>query len=198
MDELNNYLAHHQIKGGKWGVRRYQNYDGSLTEEGRRRYGVGPARGSKESLKDKINASREKKKAEKEVNREKNAQDAYEQQKTKLRQSIINNPKKIVKYNKAFSKEEVKDIISEIEWNKKMYDIKRSETQRRMQKVKDLSDGIGTFSNLMNNSINAWNNAAAINNALVSNGTFKNGKIMPKVGWKDNNNKNNNNNNNDN
>jgi hypothetical protein len=34
-----NYLAHHGIKGQKWGERRYQNPDGSLTDEGRRRYG---------------------------------------------------------------------------------------------------------------------------------------------------------------
>lgn len=32
------YLAHHGIKGQKWGVRRYQNADGSLTAEGRKRY----------------------------------------------------------------------------------------------------------------------------------------------------------------
>lgn len=32
------YIAHHGIKGMKWGVRRYQNPDGSLTPEGRRRY----------------------------------------------------------------------------------------------------------------------------------------------------------------
>ena len=34
-----NYLIHHGIKGQKWGVRNYQNPDGSLTEEGLRRYG---------------------------------------------------------------------------------------------------------------------------------------------------------------
>lgn len=33
------YLAHHGIKGQRWGVRRFQNPDGSLTEAGRRRYG---------------------------------------------------------------------------------------------------------------------------------------------------------------
>lgn len=32
------YLAHHGIKGQRWGVRRYQNSDGSLTPEGRLRY----------------------------------------------------------------------------------------------------------------------------------------------------------------
>lgn len=34
------YLVHHGIKGMKWGVRRYQNSDGSLTLEGEKRYGI--------------------------------------------------------------------------------------------------------------------------------------------------------------
>jgi len=37
----NDYLSHHGIPEQKWGVRRYQNYDGTLTEEGRRRLGIG-------------------------------------------------------------------------------------------------------------------------------------------------------------
>lgn len=32
------YLAHHGIKGQKWGVRRFQNADGTLTEAGKERY----------------------------------------------------------------------------------------------------------------------------------------------------------------
>lgn len=31
------YLAHHGIKGQKWGVRRFQKADGSLTDEGKQR-----------------------------------------------------------------------------------------------------------------------------------------------------------------
>lgn len=33
-----NYLAHYGIKGQQWGVRRFQNEDGTLTEEGKSRY----------------------------------------------------------------------------------------------------------------------------------------------------------------
>lgn len=46
-----NYISHHGVKGQKWGVRRYQNKNGSLTSEGKRRYG------GKESLK-KVNTSK--------------------------------------------------------------------------------------------------------------------------------------------
>lgn len=36
---LSDDLRHHGIKGQKWGVRRFQNEDGSLTAKGRKRYG---------------------------------------------------------------------------------------------------------------------------------------------------------------
>lgn len=34
----NDELEHHGIKGQRWYIRRYQNEDGTLTEEGKKRY----------------------------------------------------------------------------------------------------------------------------------------------------------------
>lgn len=36
-------ISHHGIQGQKWGIRRYQNPDGSLTAEGKKRYGADTA-----------------------------------------------------------------------------------------------------------------------------------------------------------
>ena len=43
-------LAHYGVKGQKWGVRRYQNPDGTLTAEGRKRYGEDFGTGNANSI----------------------------------------------------------------------------------------------------------------------------------------------------
>ena len=39
-----DYLMHHGVKGQKWGLRQWQNEDGSLTPAGREHYGYGKER----------------------------------------------------------------------------------------------------------------------------------------------------------
>lgn len=51
-NDYNDYLMHYGIKGQKWGERRYQNEDGTLTPEGIERY--------RKSAKGRINAAAEK------------------------------------------------------------------------------------------------------------------------------------------
>ncbi len=48
-----NELYHHGIKGQRWGVRRYQNEDGSLTPAGEKRYAIQEAKSQLKATKEK-------------------------------------------------------------------------------------------------------------------------------------------------
>lgn len=41
---MEEYIMHYGAKGQKWGIRRFQNEDGSLTPAGRKRYGIAERR----------------------------------------------------------------------------------------------------------------------------------------------------------
>lgn len=51
MAEYPTYLIHYGTPGQKWGVRKYQNEDGSLTPEGREHYGYGSERDNRQLYK---------------------------------------------------------------------------------------------------------------------------------------------------
>lgn len=166
----NNYIAHHGIKGQKWGVRRFQNPDGTRTA-------LGKSRGK--SMKDRIKARSEQRS---EARAEKKAVSAEERHE-KLRQQVIRHPKDLYKHKAEFSKEEVEKIIKDIEFDRKIKDVKISEIKRGMESYSRLKEAFKTTSELMSSAKIVYNTAIETHNLLVDTGKIK-GERMTKLGDK--------------
>lgn len=66
-DILSKVIYHWGVKGMKWGVRRYQNSDGSLTPAGKKRYSDSPSSTTSPSKKKPASSQKSDKKDEKEA-----------------------------------------------------------------------------------------------------------------------------------
>ncbi len=133
----NNYLQHHGIMGMKWGVRRYQNRDGTLTNAGKKRYDREMEKLKKEErvLKNKQRTQAKFDKLEskrKEVEALKGAKPS--------KKSNGEKPKKSVK---DFSDSELRDIISRLEMEKKYRDLTAAGTSKGKSFVKNILEKSG-------------------------------------------------------
>ena len=117
----NGELKHWGIKGQRWGVRRYQNPDGSLTALGKKRRGIedDPAKEKYEAKKEKLEAKRAK---------------VIEKQVEKARKDELKN----IKNDISARKESLK--------NKDNYDLSRSDEKLR-EKLLNSSDAAEIFKN---------------------------------------------------
>ena len=118
------YLAHHGTKGQRWGERRFQNYDGSLTAAGKLRYSVGNGGRSISKKADPKSVSKLKKRQVKETAKlerlkiKEAAKNEKRKEKLEKKKSRMTNKE----YVKTLSDEELKAInnrdIAENTWLK--------------------------------------------------------------------------------
>lgn len=140
MKQNDDFLCHHGTKGQKWGVRRYQEKDGSLTPLGRIHWGIGPER--KAAIKKKFTLAKDnvKKLALKAKTKH---EENVKLRKEKQEQSIANkkakllgkgDPAEIHKNRALFSDAELDQAMNRI---KKLQDLKSMDPKQKeaMQKL---------------------------------------------------------------
>lgn len=162
MAEYPSYLIHYGVSGQKWGTRRYQNEDGSLTPEGKEHYGYGSERDNRKLLKQMTKAGKHTKvnewgthkklsgRAYEKLSKNKAVQEAIKDEKLMKAQDKVFNTKRkylepdadaisdeiLKKYLKKSGKNSVIDL-DDIEYHKYLQEADK-QIQKEYRKFREL------------------------------------------------------------
>ena len=163
-------LYHYGTLGMKWGFRRFQNKDGSLTAAGKKRYnsdgdessGETKKSGSKEDIKkttSKEDESEQKKTPSKEEDTE-----AYEAAKQKALKT--GSATEVLKFKGDLTQQEMQSAISRIRWEQDMANLSAKETASGKTKADEFFNKVEKATKYADTSIKAWNTVANVYNAV--------------------------------
>lgn len=140
-----NYLVHHGIDGQKWGRRNGPPYPLLRNAAGQLR-----AR------------AQAKRKARTEAKATKIAE-AKARQRESTKKYLRDNPEKLYKRRNELTKDEIDEIIKQIEWDRRVKDISAAEHQRNMEK---LTKGLHTVADVTSDAYRIYNNFNNVRKAV--------------------------------
>lgn len=139
----NNELQHHGIKGQKWGLRRYQNKDGTLTAAGKKRYDKEMAKLKEEEKKIK-NKARTQAKIDKLLQKQQDIDEAKKRLDPEYRRLLDDKDKGLIKKatkpnkTKRLTNDELKAESNRLKLEKEykeLYEATRGKTGKKAKEV---------------------------------------------------------------
>ena len=156
----NEELKHYGILGMRWGLRRFQNQNGSLTDEGRKRYGKGQSRKERK-------AEKKKEKQRKQNLAKARAKKAMNKALAEKKLKYLEDPIKLNKHSDLFTTQELTEAYIRLQAKENIANMSSRKIQR----------GVTYLTNahaLMKTGIELYNDYSAIANfVLEGNGSDK-------------------------
>lgn len=179
-----DYLEHHGILGQKWGVRRFQNPDGTRTAAGKARYNEDGGKTSKPVQKTNSKATsnaklnKQRKEALEKARQAKAAKAEYEAEKKKALES--GDYKQIQKYANDSTTKELQDALMRadtIDRINKSVDAHTPKQKDVWDTIDDVAKKVGTATNAFNKGKDAWNSFANAWNTFADDNS-----MLPELG----------------
>lgn len=176
---MGDYVIHSGIPGMKHGLRRFQYKDGSLTPEGRIRYGVGEKRESSDAKKTKAlptvdNASSQKSAVSVEFKKPESSptephKETAEEHRAKVQRAIKSgNRDEVKKYALDMTSDELRKAMDKVDLMQKLNASEPPKTA--FDRIDNVANTLNRISNYYTTATNTWNNFARAYNSLNKDG----------------------------